>query len=52
MNSGDQCQRFHSKLIAAEPAAAQRLVEIINDENNRGYVVLQAVESLVRIIDR
>ena len=24
----------------------------INDENNRGYVVVQAVESLFRIIDR
>ena len=42
----------HSKLIAAAPAAAQRLIEVINDENNRGYVVVQAVESLFRIIDR
>ena len=25
---------------------------MINDENNRGYVVVQAVESLFRIIDR
>ena len=42
----------HSKLIAAAPAAAQRLIYIINDESNRGYVVVQAVESLFRIIDR
>ena len=25
---------------------------MINDESNRGYVVVQAVESLFRIIDR
>ena len=25
---------------------------VINDENNKGYVVVQAVESLFRIIDR
>ena len=28
------------------------LIDVINDENNRGYVVVQAVESLFRIIDR
>ena len=42
----------HSKLIAAAPLAAQRLIDVINDESNRGYVVVQAVESLFRIIDR
>ena len=42
----------HSKLIAAAPLVAQRLIDVINDENNRGYVVVQAVESLFRIIDR
>ena len=42
----------HNKLIAAAPLAAQRLIDVINDENNRGYVVVQAVESLFRIIDR
>ena len=44
------CQQRNS--IAAAPAAAQRLIDVINDENNRGYVVVQAVESLFRIIDR
>ena len=39
-------------VIAAAPAAAQRLIDVINDENNRGYVVVQALESLFRIIDR
>ena len=34
------------------PLAAQRLIDVINDESNRGYVVVQAVESLFRIIDR
>ena len=48
----DALDQSHSKLIAAAPAAAQRLIEVINDENNRGYVVVQAVESLFRIIDR
>ena len=42
----------HRKLIADSPIAAQRLIDVINDENNRGYVVVQAVESLFRIIDR
>ena len=44
----DALDQSHSKLIAA----AQRLIDVINDENNRGYVVVQAVESLFRIIDR
>ena len=47
----DALDQSHSKLIAA-PAAAQKLIDVINDENNRGYVVVQAVESLFRIIDR
>ena len=42
----------HNNLIAAAPTAAQRLIDVINQENNRGYVVIQAVESLFRIIDR
>ena len=46
----DVLDQSHSKLIAAAPAAAQRLIDVINDENNRGYVVVQAVESLFRII--
>ena len=28
------------------------VIVVINDENNRGYIVVQAVESLFRIIDR
>ena len=48
----DALDQSHSKFIAAAPAAAQRLIDVINDENNRGYVVVQAVESLFRIIDR
>ena len=48
----DALDQSHSKLIAAAPAAAQRLIDVINDENNRGYVVVQAVESLFRIIYR
>ena len=48
----DALDQSHSKLIAAAPAAAERLIDVINDENNRGYVVVQAVESLFRIIDR
>ena len=48
----DALDQSHSKLIAAAPLAAQRLIDVINDENNRGYVVVQAVESLFRIIDR
>jgi len=48
----DALDQSHSKLIAAAPAAAQRLIDVIKDENNRGYVVVQAVESLFRIIDR
>ena len=48
----DALDQSHSKLIAAAPAAAQRLIDVINDENNRGYVFVQAVESLFRIIDR
>ena len=48
----DALDQSHSKLIAASPAAAQRLIDVINDESNRGYVVVQAVESLFRIIDR
>ena len=48
----DALDQSHSKLIAAAPLAAQRLIDVINDENNKGYVVVQAVESLFRIIDR
>ena len=48
----DALDQSHSKLIAAAPLAAQRLIDVINDESNRGYVVVQAVESLFRIIDR
>ena len=48
----DALDQSHSKLIAAAPLAAQRLIGVINNENNRGYVVVQAVESLFRIIDR
>ena len=48
----DALDQSHSKLITAAPAAAQRLIDVINDENNKGYVVVQAVESLFRIIDR
>ena len=48
----DALDQSHCKLIAAAPIAAQRLIDVINDENNRGYVVVQAVESLFRIIDR
>ena len=48
----DALDQIHSKLISAVPAAAQRLIDVINDERNRGYVVVQAVESLFRIIDR
>ena len=48
----DALAKSHSKLIAAAPTAAQRLIDDINDENNRRYVVVQAVESLFRIIDR
>ena len=48
----DALDQSHSKLIAATPLAAQRLIDVINDESNRGYVVVQAVESLFRIIDR
>ena len=48
----DALDQSHSKLIAAAPIAAQRLIDVINDEGNRGYVVVQAVESLFRIIDR
>ena len=42
----------HSKLIAAASAAAHRLIDGTNNESNRGYVVVQAVESLFRISDR
>ena len=48
----DALDQSHSKLIAAASLAAQRLIDVINDESNRGYVVVQAVESLFRIIDR
>jgi len=48
----DAFDQSHSKIIAAAPLAAQRLIDVINDENARGYVVLQAIESLFRIIDR
>ena len=48
----DALDKSHIKLIAAAPAAAQQLIDVINDENKRGYVVVQAVESLFRIIDR
>ncbi len=48
----DALDQSHSKLIATAPLAAQRLIDVINDDNNRGYVVVQAIESLFRIIDR
>ena len=48
----DALDQSHSKLIAAAPLEAQRLIDVINDESNRGYVVVQAEESLFRIIDR
>ena len=48
----DSLDQSHRKLIAAVPLAAQRLIDVINDENKRGYVVVQAVESFFRIIDR
>ena len=48
----DALEQSHSKLIAAAPVAAQRLIDVINDESNRGYVVVKPVESLFRIIDR
>ena len=44
----DALDQSHSKLIAAAPVVAQRLIDVINDENNRGYVVVQQF----RIIDR
>ena len=28
------------------------MIDVINDESSKGYVVIQAVESLFRIIDR
>ena len=31
----DALDQNHSKLIAAAPTAAQRLIDVINDENNR-----------------
>ena len=34
------------------PLAAQRLIGVIKDDNNTGYVVVQEDESLFRIIDR
>ena len=46
----DALDQSHSKLIAAAPLAAQRLIDVINDESNSGYVVVQAVESLFRIV--
>ena len=48
----DALDQSHVKLIAAAPAATKRLIDVINDEKNRGYVVVQAVERLFRIIDR
>ena len=48
----DALDQSHGKLIAAAPLAAQRLIDVINDENNKIYVVVQAVESLFRIIYR
>ena len=39
-------------MLLKQPAGAQKLIDVINDEKNRGYVVVQAVESLFRIIDR
>ena len=35
----DTLDQSHSKLIAAAPAAAQRLIDLINDENNRGCLL-------------
>ena len=34
------------------PLAAQRLIGVIKDDNNTGYVVVQADESLFSIIAR
>ena len=48
----DALDQNHSKLIAAAPLAAQRLIDVINYDKNRGYVVVQAVERLFRIIGR
>ena len=48
----DALAQSHRDLIEAALAAAQKLIDVINDESNRGYVVVQAVESLSRIIDR
>ena len=39
-------------LIGAVSRAEERLIDVINDESNRGYVVVQAVENLFSIIDR
>ena len=38
----DALDQSHSKLIAAAPVAAQRLIDVINDENNRCYVVVSS----------
>ena len=48
----DTLDQSHSRLIAAALLAPQRLIHVINDEKNRFYVVIQAVESLYWIIDR
>ena len=47
----DALDQSHSKLIAFTYSGT-KLIDVINDENNRGYVVVQTVESLFRIIDR
>ena len=47
-----QIELCEKAMKEAAPIAAQRLIDVINDENNRGYVVVQAVESLFRVIDR
>ena len=44
--------KSHSELIAEAPLAAQRLIDDINEENNRSYIFVQAIERLFRIIDR
>ncbi len=42
----DALDQSHSKLITDTPLAAQRLIDVINDESNRGYVVVQALKSV------
>tara|TARA_Y100001968_G_scaffold88503_1_gene79567 strand:+ start:501 stop:752 length:252 start_codon:yes stop_codon:yes gene_type:complete len=41
----------HSKPTAAAPLAAPRLIDVIEQENNRGYGFVSSFESLFRTID-